>query len=250
MLNVYNCTYWQLTYYCWQTVTKDRPTLSSERAPPQRQNRNCQTVTNIWSWGPDGARHQDRQTDWPSVAMWLRLGLRLRLIGGMRPRTFETVLKKRTRVSQILHQSWLDTVIWTTCVLDIVFLRTTLYMMCSRQLPFGELVLVKYSAQPRLCAVLCFKINNVRQLTTNRRAPKGQTHVESLHPFLVTFVRNVKSKKIFKLNGLKHINIKVELYKTQIKLTQCYNSQKFGHIGAKCKQYLPCLWCWGGHLQW
>jgi hypothetical protein len=42
---------------------------------PQGQNRNCQTVTNISSWAPDGARHQDRQTDWPSVAMWLRLSL-------------------------------------------------------------------------------------------------------------------------------------------------------------------------------
>jgi hypothetical protein len=53
---------------------KDRPTLSSERAPsPQGQKRNCQKVTNIWSWAPDGARYQDRPTDWPSVAMWLRL---------------------------------------------------------------------------------------------------------------------------------------------------------------------------------
>jgi hypothetical protein len=73
MLNVYNCTYWQLTYYCWPTLTKDRPTISSERAPSRTKNRNCQTVTNIWSWAPDGARHQDRQTDRPSVAMWLRL---------------------------------------------------------------------------------------------------------------------------------------------------------------------------------
>jgi hypothetical protein len=26
---------------------------------PQKQDRNCQTVINIWSWIPDGARHQD-----------------------------------------------------------------------------------------------------------------------------------------------------------------------------------------------
>jgi hypothetical protein len=46
------------------TMTKDRPTLSSERAPSPRQDRNCQTVTNIWSWAPAGARQQDRLTDW------------------------------------------------------------------------------------------------------------------------------------------------------------------------------------------
>jgi hypothetical protein len=28
---------------------------------------------NIWSWAPDGARHQDRQTDWLSIEMWLWL---------------------------------------------------------------------------------------------------------------------------------------------------------------------------------
>jgi hypothetical protein len=40
---------------------------------PQKQDRNCQTLINIWSWAPDGARHQDLLTDWPSVAMWLWL---------------------------------------------------------------------------------------------------------------------------------------------------------------------------------
>jgi hypothetical protein len=32
-----------------------------------------QSWTNIWLWAPDGARHQDRQTDWLSVEMWLWL---------------------------------------------------------------------------------------------------------------------------------------------------------------------------------
>jgi hypothetical protein len=40
----------------------DRPVLSSERAPSQGQDSNCQRVTNIWSWAPDGAWHQDRQS--------------------------------------------------------------------------------------------------------------------------------------------------------------------------------------------
>jgi hypothetical protein len=30
---------------------------------------------NIWSWAPDGARHQDLLIDWPSFAMWLWLWL-------------------------------------------------------------------------------------------------------------------------------------------------------------------------------
>jgi hypothetical protein len=63
---------------CWQgpaAYINERPLFSSERAPHKKQDRNCQTVINIWSWAPDGARHQDLLTDWPSVAMWLRLWL-------------------------------------------------------------------------------------------------------------------------------------------------------------------------------
>jgi hypothetical protein len=41
--------------------------LVREGAPQKMQDRKCQTVI--------GARHQDLQTDWPSVAMWLGLGL-------------------------------------------------------------------------------------------------------------------------------------------------------------------------------
>jgi hypothetical protein len=37
---------------------------------PEKQDRICQRVTNIWSWAPDEARHQDLLIDWPSVAMW------------------------------------------------------------------------------------------------------------------------------------------------------------------------------------
>jgi hypothetical protein len=61
-----------------------------------------------------------------------------------------------------------------------------------------------------------FNIINVRQLTTNRGAPNGQTHVETLPLFLVTSTRNVKSQEIFKLNRLNHIIIKVEC--TELKL--------------------------------
>jgi hypothetical protein len=37
---------------------------------PQRHDNNHRTVTNISSWEPEGARHQDILTDWPSVVTW------------------------------------------------------------------------------------------------------------------------------------------------------------------------------------
>jgi hypothetical protein len=42
---------------------------------PYGQDTNFQTRRNVWSWAPVGSRHQDRQTHWPSVAMWLWLWL-------------------------------------------------------------------------------------------------------------------------------------------------------------------------------
>jgi hypothetical protein len=46
---------------------------TKDRTAPEKQDRNCLTVINIWLWAPDGVRHQDVLTDWPSVAMWLWL---------------------------------------------------------------------------------------------------------------------------------------------------------------------------------
>jgi hypothetical protein len=64
----------------WQgpaAYTKDRRILSSERAPHIKQDRNCQTVINIWSWDPDGARHQDLLTDW--LTDWLTVSRNMTL---------------------------------------------------------------------------------------------------------------------------------------------------------------------------
>jgi hypothetical protein len=47
---------------------------------PRKQYRNCQTVINICSWAPDGARQQDLLIDWPSVAMWLWLWLAFEVV--------------------------------------------------------------------------------------------------------------------------------------------------------------------------
>jgi hypothetical protein len=59
---------------------------------------------------------------------------------------------------------------------------------------------------------LGFSAINVRQLTTNQRAPNGQIHLETLSLFLVTLTRNVKSQSILKTNSLV---IKVESYRAQ-----------------------------------
>jgi hypothetical protein len=53
-----------------QHVQKTDPS-SCQRGRPTKQDRNCQTVINIRSWAPHGAREQDLLTHWQSVAMWL-----------------------------------------------------------------------------------------------------------------------------------------------------------------------------------
>jgi hypothetical protein len=53
----------------------------------------------------------------------------------------------------------------------------------------------------------------------------------------------------YKLNSLNHVIIKVEPYRAETGLTQCYNCQNFGHVWANCKQAPRCLWC-GGCLPW
>jgi hypothetical protein len=51
----------------WQTHPLVR------KGAPRWQNWNCMTVTNIWSWAPDGAGHQDLLANWSLVVMWLWL---------------------------------------------------------------------------------------------------------------------------------------------------------------------------------
>jgi hypothetical protein len=55
------------------SIYKRQPRPLVKEGVPQKQDRNCQTAISNWSWAPDGARHQDLLTDWPSVAMWLWL---------------------------------------------------------------------------------------------------------------------------------------------------------------------------------
>jgi hypothetical protein len=44
---------------------------------------------------------------------------------------------------------------------------------------------------------LGFKVINVRQMTATWTVPNGQTHVETLHLFLVSLTRSKKSQELF-----------------------------------------------------
>jgi hypothetical protein len=94
---------------------------------------------------------------------------------------------------------------------------------------------------------LRFDVISVKQMSTAGRSSEGTPHLP-LPLFLVTLRRTTKSQDLFKLSNLCHISIKVESYKCQDALTQCYNCQKFGHVWANCKQPPRCLWCGGGHM--
>jgi hypothetical protein len=94
---------------------------------------------------------------------------------------------------------------------------------------------------------LGYDVISVRQMTSTRRSP-GEVTPALLPLFLITLPRKPKSQGIFQLKSLCYIAIKVEAYKAQNGLTQCYNCQKFGHVWANCRQPPRCLWCGGGHL--
>jgi hypothetical protein len=85
-------------------------------------------------------------------------------------------------------------------------------------------------------------------MTTTRWTPPEGTTTINLLLFLVTLPRTAKFQELFCLTSLCHTAIKVEAYKSQNGLTQCYNFQRLGHVWANCKQPPRCLWCCGGHL--
>jgi hypothetical protein len=93
---------------------------------------------------------------------------------------------------------------------------------------------------------LRYDVISVKQMTT-RRSSTGPSNI-NLPLFLITLPRTQKSLVIFKLKSLCYIAVKVEAYRAQTGLTQCYNCQKFGHVWANCRQPPCCLWCGGGHL--
>jgi hypothetical protein len=66
----------------------------------RRQDSNFHAEINIWSWAPDGARHQDGLTDWPTVscnvALTLTLNYRLPLNLPTQPGQFLFIHTSRT----------------------------------------------------------------------------------------------------------------------------------------------------------
>jgi hypothetical protein len=91
-------------------------------------------------------------------------------------------------------------------------------------------------------------IISVKQMTSSRPSAEAGTHPTNQPLFLITLDRSEKSKDIFKLTNICHIAVKVEAYRAQSGLTQCYNCQKFGHVLENCRQPPRYLWCGGGHL--
>jgi len=49
--------------------------------PKKNKDHNSQHIgLKIWSWVPEGARHQDGLADWPSAVTWLWLWQRLKVL--------------------------------------------------------------------------------------------------------------------------------------------------------------------------
>jgi hypothetical protein len=84
-------------------------------------------------------------------------------------------------------------------------------------------------------------------MSTTRRSPAGGTFTVNIL-FLLTSPRTSKFHEILKLRSIFYIAIRVEAYKAQTCLTQCYDCQQFDHVWANCKQPPCCMWCGGGHL--
>jgi hypothetical protein len=82
---------------------------------------------------------------------------------------------------------------------------------------------------------LGFNVVSFKQMTATRRSPPEEYKIINLPLFLVTLLRTAKSQEIFRLPSLCHIAIRVETYRAQNALTQCYNCQQFGHVWANCK---------------
>jgi hypothetical protein len=105
--------------YKWQT----RPLV--REGAPQKQDRNCQTVINIWSWAADGARHRDLLTDWPSVSMWLWLWLL--------PTTVQVTVVSEWQNKlrhNMLQKLTLTVVVCISCIKVVYYSEVTKHVRC------------------------------------------------------------------------------------------------------------------------
>jgi hypothetical protein len=83
---------------------------------------------------------------------------------------------------------------------------------------------------------LGFDVINVKQMTTTRRTPQ-ETKIITLLLFLITLPRTPKSQEIFRLQKLCHIAIRVEAYRNQNSLTQCYNCHSLATYGQTASSH-------------
>jgi hypothetical protein len=83
---------------------------------------------------------------------------------------------------------------------------------------------------------LGFDVISVKQMKATRQTPPEGTSTVNLPFFLITLPRTAKSQELFRLPNLCHIAIRVEAYKAQNGLMQCYNCQQFGHVWANFKR--------------
>jgi hypothetical protein len=75
----------RILVYRWEALNLISRHRKSWEGAQHRQIHRCQRIIKIWSWAPDGARHQDGRTDWltdrptdrPSVVTWHWFWLRL-----------------------------------------------------------------------------------------------------------------------------------------------------------------------------
>jgi hypothetical protein len=95
---------------------------------------------------------------------------------------------------------------------------------------------------------LGFAALSVKQMSTTRRSPAEGITTVNIFLFPITLPRTAQSHEIFKLASLRHIATRVQKYKDQTGLTQCYNGQRFGHLRVIANNLTVVCGYWGGDM--
>ncbi|GFU14151.1 PRE_C2HC domain-containing protein, partial [Trichonephila clavipes] len=86
---------------------------------------------------------------------------------------------------------------------------------------------------------LGFTVNRVTQLV-------GKITNQALPVFLVSLPRNIHNAKIFSINNLSYLTVRVEGYDNK-GVTQCYQCNNFNHTADNCHPKPRCLKCGEAH---
>lgn len=87
-----------------------------------------------------------------------------------------------------------------------------------------------------------YDVINVTQTSAKLLTPEGVIIHTSFFLFRVTLAKNQKAPEALKLTALCNIVIRVDTYKSQNGLTQCYNYRLLGHFWMHSRQPPRCLW--------